>query len=159
MALFLSTFENKIDKLGRISVPSTYRTAVKSASYFKGVILYRSFTSPCIEGCDIERMELLSDAVDDLDAFSKKQDDLTALIFSDARELSFDTTGRILLPKDLITHSKLKGKGLFVGKGKTFQIWNPNVYYNKEGELRKKYVKTRPTLKIPQNLKTAKNEK
>jgi MraZ protein len=152
MALFLSTFENKIDKMGRVSVPSTFRSAVTAANnIFNGVILYRSFTDNCIEGCDITRMETLSNAADDLDIFSKQQDDLTALIFSDARELSFDTTGRILLPKDLIEHADLNQKALFVGRGKTFQIWNPKVFVQKENEVRAKASKERPTLKLPKS--------
>ena len=33
MALFLSTFINKIDKKGRVSVPATFRAALSEASF------------------------------------------------------------------------------------------------------------------------------
>ena len=49
MALFLSTFVNKIDRKGRISVPASFRVAVAGQS-FHGVILYRSHKHPAIEG-------------------------------------------------------------------------------------------------------------
>jgi MraZ protein len=158
MALFLSTFENKIDKLGRVSAPAPFRSAVakNSDEYFSGVVLYRSFKDQCIEGSDLGRMETLSNAADNLDVFSEKQDDLTALIFADARQCAFDTTGRILLPKDLITHAGLKDKALFVGLGKTFQIWNPEIFAKKEKIVREKAQKSIPTLKLPKtnHLKT-----
>ena len=52
MALFLSTFSNKIDSKGRVSVPSRFRAAL-SGNNFAGVVVYESFTNKCIEGCDL----------------------------------------------------------------------------------------------------------
>ncbi len=55
MALFLSTFTNKIDTKGRVSVPSQFRASLVNND-FSGVVLYESFINECIEGCDIERI-------------------------------------------------------------------------------------------------------
>lgn len=148
MALFLSTFENKVDSKGRVSVPSSFRSAVSLNPAFLGVVLYRSFTSNCIEGCSIDRMEAISDAADSLEAFSEKQDDLTSLIFADARQLAFDGTGRIIIPDDLLKHAGIKDKAAFVGRGKTFQIWNPADFEKEQEEARKRAYQNRPTLKI-----------
>ena len=38
MALFLSSFEKKIDKKGRVSVPSTFRAAL-SGAHFNGIVI------------------------------------------------------------------------------------------------------------------------
>ena len=64
MALFLSTFVNKIDKKGRVSVPSAFRAALTSQG-FPGVVLFPSFSLPAIEGWGMDRMEALSAGIDE----------------------------------------------------------------------------------------------
>ena len=143
--LFLGTIENKLDQKGRISVPADFRMVVKNST-FQGIILFHSFTNKCIEGCSMERMEMLSDATDNLDLFSEENDNLNSLIFSDARQLSFDVTGRIVIPSDLLEFAGIKNSALFVGKGKTFQIWNPDEFNKFQNNVRKKAFDARPSL-------------
>ena len=145
MTLFLGTIENKIDAKGRVSVPADFRTAVKNDD-FQGVILFHSFTNKCIEGCTMERMEKLSDATDNIDLFSEENENLNSLIFSDARQLSFDVTGRIVIPSDLLEFANIKDNALFVGKGKTFQIWNKEEFEKYQEHTRAKAFKNRPSL-------------
>ena len=94
----------------------------------------------------MERMEQLSDATDNLDLFSEENENLNSLIFSDARQLSFDVTGRIVIPSDLIEFAGINGSALFVGKGKTFQIWNKDEFEKYQSETRQKAFKNRPSL-------------
>ena len=60
MALFLSTFLNKIDKKGRVSVPATFRSAL-SNQHFQGIVLYPSLKHPSIEGSGMDRFEKIAD--------------------------------------------------------------------------------------------------
>ncbi len=145
MTLFLGTVENKVDMKGRVSVPSEFRNALKGDD-FQGVILFHSFTDKCIEGFTMSRMEQMAEATDSLDLFSEENQNLNSLIFSDARQLSFDTTGRILIPSDLLEFAGIKDKALFVGRGKTFQIWNEDDFYQAQEKIRSKAQKTRPSL-------------
>lgn len=147
MGLFLSTFVNKVDRKGRVSVPASFRTTLAAQS-FQGVIAYRSFTNACIEGCGMDFMERLSDSTQNFDAFSAEQEDLSALIFADARQLSWDPEGRISLPEELIAHAGLSENAAFVGKGQTFQIWQPETYKAMEAEIRARALKNRPTLPL-----------
>ena len=41
MALFLSTFENKVDNKGRVSVPSQFRSMMYGKD-FSGIVIYQS---------------------------------------------------------------------------------------------------------------------
>ena len=92
----MDTVVNKVDTKGRVSLPSDYRAIVKELS--TEIVCYRSLTSPCIEGCPEELLEkLASDMENSLDFFSQEQDDLTNLIFGDAKRFTFDSTGRIVL--------------------------------------------------------------
>ena len=147
MALFLSTFVNKVDKKGRVSVPSTFRAALTGQA-FQGVVAYRSFTSACIEGCGMDFMERLSDGAQSLDAFSSEQENLSALIFADARQLAWDPEGRIALPLDIMEHAGITETVAFVGKGQTFQIWQPEAYKLVEAEIRARALQSRPTLPL-----------
>ena len=57
--MFLSSFENKIDKKGRVSVPATFRSYLNSLGY-NGFISYPSFNHPALEACSQDRIEKLS---------------------------------------------------------------------------------------------------
>ena len=47
LKMFLSSYENKIDKKGRVSVPATFRSHLSSLGY-NGFISYPSFNHPAL---------------------------------------------------------------------------------------------------------------
>lgn len=147
MSLFLSSYENRLDTKGRISVPASFRASV-SNDRFAGVVLYRSFTANCIEGLSMTRMEQLAQATDKMGVFDSGLDDLSAMLFADARPLSFDVTGRIVIPEDLLKHAGITDKALFVGRGNSFQIWNPEAFRKAQEQSLKNLRASRPDLKI-----------
>lgn len=147
MGIFLSSFENKIDKKGRISVPSSFRQAL-AAETFQGIVLFRSYKSTTIEGCGLSRMERLSESLDEMEQFSEEQDDLAATIFADAHQLVFDADGRISLPRVLLEYASIEEKAVFVGRGSTFQIWNPENFYRYQEEARLRAQQKAMTLKL-----------
>jgi MraZ protein len=147
MGLFLSCYENRLDTKGRISVPAAFRSSLNNES-FAGVVLYRSFTHNCIEGLSMSRMEKIAGATDQMGIFDGDLDDLSALVFADARPLSFDVTGRIIIPNELLKHANIKEKALFVGRGNSFQIWNPDDFIAVQKSSLDKLKKIRPSLKI-----------
>lgn len=135
MALFLSTFVNKIDKKGRISVPAPFRSALGN-EIFQGIVVFRSHRLPALECCAISRMEQLSASVDALDLFSETQDDLASVIFADAIQIPFDGDGRMILPKNLVDFLGVDETLSFVGRGATFQIWNPDIFHTYQEQAR-----------------------
>lgn len=126
MPLFLSTYLNRIDKKGRLSVPASFRTALSDQS-FQGIVLFRSTKHPCLEGFDYTTMAELSARLDQFDLFSDDQDDLAAAIFGDSVQLPFDGEGRVVLPESLMAHAGLstESEAAFVGMGRKFQLWAP----------------------------------
>jgi len=147
MRLFLSTFINKVDKKGRVSVPATFRAAL-SDQPFAGIVAYRSFAAPCVEGCGLDFLQRLSEGAQQFDAFSSEQDDIASLIFADSRQLSWDPEGRVLLPEDLLAHAGISESAAFVGKGATFQVWEPEAYRAVDAEIRARALKSRPTVPL-----------
>ncbi len=147
MSLFLSSYENRLDTKGRISVPASFRASV-SNERFAGVVLYRSFTNNCIEGLSMSRMEQLANATDKMGVFDSELDDLSAMLFADARPLTFDVTGRIVIPEDLLRHAGITDKAVFVGRGTSFQIWNPEAFKKAQEKSLNNLRTTRPNLTL-----------
>ena len=92
MDLFLSTYENKLDAKGRVSVPAPFRAVLdrnRSTLY-----IYKSLTLPCLEGCGPARISQIVDAIDEMDSLSKEAEVLQTMLFS-AQEMKIDSDGRM----------------------------------------------------------------
>ena len=149
--MFLSTFENKLDKKGRVSVPASYRAYLSNLGY-NGVICFPSFNNLSIEAWSQDRIEKISNSIDSLNPFDEKKDYFATSILSESTNLQFDGEGRILLSQKLLNHAKIKNSMLFVGQGKTFQIWEPTTFEKFRVIARKKSNINRTNLKWEQKL-------
>jgi len=150
--MFLSSYENKIDKKGRVSVPATFRSHLSSMGY-NGFIGYPSFNHSALEACSQDRIEKLSNTIDSLNPFEEKRDFFATSILSESENLQFDTEGRISLSEKLLKHAMIKTNVLFVGLGKTFQIWEPKYFEKFKIVARKKAYQNRSNLKWENNQK------
>jgi len=144
--MFLSTYENKLDKKWRVSVPASFRSYLSSMGY-NGFICYPSFNNPSIEVCSQNRIEKISESIDSLNPFEEKRDIFATSVLSESVNLQFDSEGRVSLPKQLLGHAKIKELILFVGQGKTFQIWQPKLFEKFKTSARKKANLNRASLK------------
>ena len=144
--MFLSSFENKLDKKGRVSVPATFRSHLSSLGY-NGFISYPSFNHSALEGCSQDRIEKLSSTIDSLNPFEDKRDYFATSILSESLNLQFDTEGRVSFTEKLLQHAKIKNSVLFVGLGKTFQVWEPKIFEKFKVVARKKAYQNRSNLK------------
>ena len=149
--MFLSTYENKLDKKGRVSVPASFRSYLSNLGY-NGVICYPSFNNYCIEAWPQDRIEKISKAIDTLNPFEEKKDFFATSILSESINLQFDGEGRILITTKLLKHAKIKNNMLFVGQGKTFQIWEPTTYEKFKVTAKKKSNIYRASLKWEKQL-------
>jgi MraZ protein len=134
MPLFLSTFVNKIDKKGRVSVPASFRSSLAGGEW-SGVVLYRSHVVPALVGADLAYMQRYSDTFDELMSMDDPEQALAAQILADSRQLAFDPEGRIVIPEDLLGYAGVTGELAFVGRGKTFQIWEPEAFRAHEAKV------------------------
>ena len=107
--MFLSSYENKIDKKGRVSVPATFRSHLNSMGY-NGFISYPSFNHSALEACSQDRIEKISLAIESLNPFEEKRDFFATSILAESSNLQFDSEGRISLSSKLLKHAKIKKK-------------------------------------------------
>ena len=144
--MFLSSFENKIDKKGRVSVPATFRSYLNTLGY-NGFISYPSFNHFALEACSQDRIEKLSSTIDSLNPFEEKRDYFATSVLSESESHQFDTEGRVSISEKLLNHAKIKNNVLFVGLGRTFQIWEPTNFEKFKLLARKKAFQNRSNLK------------
>jgi len=134
--MFLSTYVNKVDRKGRVSVPATFRTTL-SAQRFPGIVVFPSYKYPALEANGLEWMEELASRLDTLDKFSDEHENLE-MLFAASRELPFDPEGRIALPPDLAEHAAISDSVAFVGVGRNFQLWEPTRFAEHAANLRER---------------------
>ena len=127
-------------------MPASFRSYLSSMGY-NGVICYPSFNNSAIEGCAQDRIEKLSNSIDSLNPFEEKRDIFATSVLSESINLQFDSEGRILLSSKLLRHAKIKSSMLFVGQGKTFQIWEPTIFEKFKVTAKKKSNIYRANLK------------
>jgi len=96
----------------------------------------------------MSRMEKMATATDQMGVFDAELDDLSAMLFADARPLLFDVTGRVVIPTDLLTHAGIKDKAVFVGRGNSFQIWEPGAFKAAQEKSLAALRASRPNFKI-----------
>ena len=127
-------------------MPATFRSHLNSVGY-NGFISYPSFNHAALEACSQDRIEKLSNTIDSLNPFEEKRDYFATSILSESENLQFDTEGRVSLSEKLLNHSKIRNNILFVGLGKTFQIWEPKIFEKFKIVARKKAYQNRSNLK------------
>ena len=82
-----------------------------------------------------------------MNPFEEKRDFFATSILSESINLQFDSEGRISLTPKLLKHAKISNSMIFVGQGKTFQIWEPKIFEKFKVTARKKSNLHRASLK------------
>ena len=144
MALFLSTFVNKVDRKGRVSVPASFRTTlVQANSGGSGTqlrfVAYPSFDrdgSPILIASSEERMAKYSDELETVDYDSDRAEFLK-VILQETRTFDIDGDGRINLPLELLARLGLGEECAFVGQGREFLICHPDLPKRRAAQVRK----------------------
>ena len=127
-------------------MPASFRSYLSNLGY-NGVICYPSFNNQSIEAWPQDRIEKISNSIDSLNPFEEKRGFFATSILSESINLQFDSEGRILLTPKLLKHAKIKSNMVFVGQGKTFQIWEPEIFEKFKVIARKKSNLNRASLK------------
>lgn len=140
MERFVSTFTNKIDAKGRVSVPAPFRAVLERDGYKAGggIYCYPSLDAPALDAGG-ERLASKIDALlADLPDYSDERDELSVALYGDVQLLTIDGDGRIVLPEGLRDHAGIAKQVTFVGLGEKFQIWAPEEFEARRKRAREK---------------------
>lgn len=131
VTVFLSSYQNGVDKKGRVSVPASFRHEM-AAHTRQQVVVYAApdagSNGGYLYGWAYDDFVKLAEKIQQLPALSPVRQRLARAVLAAARPLSFDDAGRIMLPENLMSVAGLDGDALFAGQGEYFTIWNPKRF-------------------------------
>lgn len=145
MDRFVSTFVNKIDAKGRVSVPASFRT-VLAKDGFAGVYCYPSLEDKALDAGGQRLVETIHGLLDELAPYSDERDHLAMALFGASEVLTLDQDGRLILPARLLEFAGITTHATFVGLGDKFQIWEPERFESRFTEGRDKVRELRKLL-------------
>ena len=137
MDQFVSTFTNKIDTKGRVSIPASFRT-VLAKDGLDGIYCYPSLDAPALDAGGQRLLSKINTLVEDLAPYSDERDQLATALFGTSEILSIDQDGRTILPERLREHAGITDQITFVGLGEKFQLWEPKRFEAYQAGARQK---------------------
>src|SRR5581483_348858 len=145
MDQFVSTFTNKIDTKGRVSVPASFRTVLAKDS-FDGIYCYPSLDAPALDAGGQRLVAKINALVEDLAPYSDEKDQLATALFGTSEILTVDQDGRTIISERLREHAGITSHVTFVGLGEKFQMWEPGRFEAYQAEARRKVRELRKLL-------------
>lgn len=143
MDRFVSTFVNKIDAKGRVSVPASFRAVLERDGYAGGIYCYPSLDAAALDAGGERLAKKIDGLLADLPDYSDERDELSVALYGDVQILSIDGDGRIVLPEGLRAHAGIASHVAFVGLGEKFQMWEPTQFEERRNRARAKVRDTR----------------
>lgn len=129
MMNLIGTYECKTDSKGRFMMPSSLKKQLNSVVN-EGFVLKRSVFNNCLELYPMKEWESMIGQVNKLNRFVKKNNDFIRSYMSGLKMLEIDTTGRILIPKDLISFADISKNLVLASSVNMIEIWDKDQYEN-----------------------------
>ncbi len=127
MNAIIGTYECKVDGKGRLLLPIALKKQL-SASLQDGFVLKRSVFQPCLELYPMSEWNLLSQKINKLNRFVKKNNDFIRLFFAGVKVVEIDNLGRLLIPKDLTVFAKINKEIVLSSAVNIIEIWDKDLY-------------------------------
>lgn len=127
MINLIGTYECKADAKGRLMLPASYKKQLNDV-LTKGFILKRSVFQPCLELYPKKEWDILMQKMNNLNRFKKKNNDFIRRFTAGVKEIEVDTTGRILIPKDLTAFAGINKELVLSSAINIIEIWDKNRY-------------------------------
>ena len=140
MDRFVSTYTNRIDAKGRVSIPAAFRAVLERDRYAEGagigIYCYPSLDAPALDAGGERLAKKIDALLSGLPDYSDERDQLSVALYGDVQVLGLDQDGRIVLPDALRRHAGVEGQVAFVGLGDKFQMWEPGRFEARRAKAR-----------------------
>ena len=123
----IGTYECTVDNKGRIMIPAQLKKQLDGFTK-DPFILKRSVFQNCLELFPYSEWKLMMDKVNKLNRFVKKNNDFIRMYTAGVKSIDLDSTGRLLVPKDLIAISKLTKNVVLSSSINIIEIWDKDEY-------------------------------
>lgn len=123
----IGTYECKIDAKGRLMLPQAFKKQLASVSE-EGFVLKRAVFQKCLELYPMTEWNALSNKVNKLNRFNKKNDEFIRRFNAGVKPVELDASGRILISKDLHAFAGTKKQIVVNAAINVLEIWDKELY-------------------------------
>ena len=129
MQHLIGTYECKADTKGRIMMPIAIKKQL-AGFVSEGFVLKRAVFNPCLELYPLKEWMGLMESVNGLNRFNKKNNDFIRRFTAGVKTVEMDVSGRLLIPKDLVTYAKISKEVVVSSTVNILEIWDKELYEN-----------------------------
>jgi len=90
--------------------------------------LKRAVFNPCLELYPLKEWMGLMESVNGLNRFNKKNNDFIRRFTAGVKTVEMDVSGRLLIPKDLVTYAKISKEVVVSSTVNILEIWDKTLY-------------------------------
>jgi len=123
----IGTYECKADAKGRMMMPVAFKKQL-SPVLRDGFVLKRAVLQPCLELYPMQEWNLLMQKMNKLNRFKKKNNDFIRRFTAGVKVVEIDATGRLLIPKDLISFAAITKELVLSSAVNIIEIWDKKKY-------------------------------
>jgi MraZ protein len=124
---FVSTFTNRLDGKGRVSIPAAFR-AVLVGDGFAGLYCCPTLDRRAVDAGGNRFRDTIRQSLLQFEPFSEEHEYLSTTLIGESEVLTIDQDGRTVLTESIMAHAGLADRVTFVGQGFKFQIWEPDRF-------------------------------
>lgn len=141
---FVSTFTNRLDAKGRVSIPAPFRT-VLARDGFEGLYCCPTLDRRAVDAGGNKLRDTIRQSLNQFEPFSEEYEQLSTTLIGESEVLKIDQDGRTSLTPAIMETAGLGDRVTFVGQGFKFQIWEPERFqdYRAEAMARARELRSR----------------
>jgi MraZ protein len=134
---FVSTFTNRLDAKGRVSIPASFRL-VLARDGFEGLYCCPTLDRKAVDAGGNSLRDTIRESLAQFEPFSEEYEQLSTTLIGESEILKIDQDGRTVLSQSIMEHAGVTDRVTFVGQGFKFQIWEPDRFaeYREEAKER-----------------------
>ncbi len=117
----------KADAKGRLMLPAVLKKQLAPVMQ-SGFVLKRAVFQPCLELYPMPEWEKLMQKVNKLNRFNKKNDTFIRRFTAGVKVVEVDATGRLLIPKNLLSFSGITKQTVLASAVNIVEIWDKDKY-------------------------------
>jgi MraZ protein len=93
-----------------------------------GFVFKRAVFNACLELYPVKEWKKLMEKVNDLNRFNKKNNDFIRRFTAGVKTVEIDTSGRLLIPKDLVNYAHISKEVVVSSTVNILEIWDKSLY-------------------------------
>lgn len=121
------TYECKADAKGRVMLSVALKKQL-AVVLQEGFVIKRGVFQPCLEIYPMQEWNAMMQKVNGLNRFVKKNNDFIRRFTAGVKIVELDTSGRLLIPKDLCDFAKISKNVVLSSAINIIEVWDKDNY-------------------------------